>query len=90
MSKSFLPDGNAWPGTEPDTVEYWQGHVVYPISFPYLEAILAGRPVHKNDSFAARHPQMSPGRRAKIFAPFDALEGFMDSIHSREQDDIRQ
>ena len=34
----------------------------------------------RNDSFRLRHPSMDPGKRAKIFAPFDALAGFSDAL----------
>ncbi len=48
-----------------------------PEGFPYRQILLLGRPVHEPYSrFRARHPRMDPGRRAKIFAPFDALRGF--------------
>ena len=45
--------------------------------FRYREVYLRGRPQHQKwDDFSVRHPRMSPGRRARIFAPFDALRGF--------------
>ena len=44
--------------------------------FPYRNALAAGRPVP--DPF--RHPRMPVPHRAKVFHPFDALEGFSFSI----------
>ncbi len=45
-------------------------------TFPYWNALAAGRPL--TDS--VRHPRMPIPHRAKIFQPFDALEGFSVSI----------
>ena len=48
-----------------------------PAGFPYRQILLLGRPRHGSlDRFSARHPRMDLSRRAKIFAPFDALRGF--------------
>ena len=56
-----------------------------PADFPYRTIFLKGRPQHeKYDDFWLRHPPMNPGRRAKIFAPFDALAGFDDAVASKE------
>ena len=45
--------------------------------FRYREVFLKGKPQHdRYDSFRIRHPQMDVGKRAKLFAPFDALRGF--------------
>lgn len=30
-----------------------------------------------------KHPQMERGKRAKIFAPFDALDGYGDAVRSK-------
>lgn len=38
------------------------------------------RPVHNGDDFSRIHPKMKRGNRAKIFAPFDALSGFDESM----------
>ena len=51
-----------------------------PLQFPYLDVLLQGRPLHGTDDFSFRHPQMERGKRAKIFAPFDALDGFSAHI----------
>ena len=38
------------------------------------------RPVHNGDAFSKRHPKMPRGQRAKLFAPFDALSGFDETM----------
>jgi hypothetical protein len=43
------------------------------------------RPVHDGDEFVKKHPKMPVEQRAKIFMPFDALEGFDESIESRSK-----
>lgn len=66
------------------------GHMEMPPDFPYREVLQKGKPRHDRlDPFRIRHPQMDPGRRAKIFAPFDALKGFSDVIREtrRKTDD---
>ena len=55
-----------------------------PASGPYIRVLLRGRPVHTDDDFSLRHPRMERSLRAKIFAPFDALEGFSDRIRTRD------
>ena len=45
-------------------------------TFPYRDALAAGRP--SPNPF--RHPRMPVPHRAKVFQPFDALEGFSFSI----------
>ena len=56
-----------------------------PSGFKYQDVFLEGKPRHDRfDSFSARHPKMSLDRRAKIFAPFDALEGFSERIKEAE------
>lgn len=56
-----------------------------PQNFRYREAYLQGRPQHqKADPFRVRHPLMDIGRRAKIFAPFDALRGFSAALLAQE------
>lgn len=70
----------------PVDIHIWHGHVVYPLTFPYLEAVLRGRPEHRydmTDPFAAKHPKMPRSKRAKLFAPFDALDGYNESINSK-------
>ena len=52
-----------------------------PEHFKYRDAYLRGRPQHqKTDPFRIRHPLMDIGKRAKIFAPFDALRGFSAAL----------
>ena len=53
-------------------------------AMPYADIINLHRPVHTDDVFSRRHPKMAPLHRAKIFAPFAALSGFDDHIHSKE------
>ena len=55
-----------------------------PIGFKYTSAFLSGRPQHRRfDDFSRQHPKMDRRRRAKIFAPFDALDGYSDSIDGK-------
>ena len=56
---------------------------VIPLNFPYLSILMQGRPQHEMDEFAFRHPRMDQGKRAKIFAPFDALDGYGESVSSK-------
>ncbi len=61
------------------------GYMPMPADFPYRELFRIGRPQHREfDDFRLRHPTMDCGRRAKIFAPFDALKGFSDAVSSKE------
>ena len=55
-----------------------------PAAHPYIRSLMRSRPAHASDGFALHHPQMERGRRAKIFAPFDALDGFSDRIRTRD------
>ncbi len=56
-----------------------------PADFRYKDVFLRGKPRHgKNDTFTARHPVMPVGRRAKIFAPFDALRGFSAAVIAKD------
>lgn len=62
-----------------------------PPGFMYEEVFRRGRPVHGTpgkpatyDSFYIKHPPMKAGRRAKIFAPFDALKGFSERVLAKE------
>ena len=60
------------------------GNAVMPANFKYRSVFLKGRPVHqKYDDFWRKHPPMDRLRWAKIFSPFDALEGFDDAIDRR-------
>ena len=56
------------------------------LSFPYLQVLMQGKPVHGEDCL--KHPPMDRVHRAKIFAPFDALDGFSALI--RQQDCLRE
>lgn len=61
------------------------GVMAMPPDFRYREVFLRGRPRHeKYDDFGARHPKMSCAKRAKIFAPYDALAGFSDAVAAKE------
>ena len=61
------------------------GVMAMPANFRYREVFLKGRPRHdRYDPFRIRHPSMDRGHRAKIFAPFDALEGFDEGIRNKE------
>lgn len=56
-----------------------------PPDFRYKKVEERGRPEHKKtDAFRIRHPQMNLGKRAKIFAPFDALRGFSAALMEAE------
>lgn len=61
----------------------WDGLTV-PIDFPYLSTIFQGPPRHDRDEFSFKHPRMDRGKRAKIFAPFDALDGYGDAVKSKD------
>ncbi len=50
-----------------------------PVTFPYVRLLIRGAP----PAGASSRPRMARERRAKLFAPFDALEGFSDSIRDR-------
>ena len=53
--------------------------------FKYGKILEKGKPVHpKYDPFSIRHPHMELSRRAKIFAPFDALKGFHEAITEKD------
>ena len=61
------------------------GFMEMPPDFAYKDVIRKGRPKHeKYDDFWRRHPPMPASRRAKIFAPFDALAGFDEEIAAKE------
>ena len=55
-----------------------------PANFPYSKAFRAGRPVHDHDEFSRKHPKMARAHRAKIFAPFAALDGFGGAIKTKD------
>ena len=61
------------------------GAMAMPADFQYRDVALRGRPRHeRTDAFRSRHPQMDVGRRAKIFAPYDALAGFSGEVKKKE------
>lgn len=67
------------------------GKLSMPANFRHAEIFRRGRPRHGKpgllstyDSFYIKHPPMSTLRRAKLFAPFDALSGFDDRIAAKE------
>ena len=61
------------------------GSMSMPLDFKYRDTYFHGRPRHEPLSrFLIRHPSMSCSRRAKLFAPFEALKYFGDRIESKE------
>ena len=60
----------------------WQGRPVS-LQFPYLQALFQQRPRHRMDEFEFRHPPMEREKRAKIFAPYDALDGYSASVKKK-------
>lgn len=70
------------PLTDVKTQYVIDGRLI-PAQFPYLHVLLQGRPRHGMDDFSFRHPQMERGKRAKLFAPFDALDGYSANIASK-------
>ena len=61
------------------------GYMPMPADFPYKKIMQMGRPKHDTYSeFGIRHPSMPCSRRAKIFAPFDALKWFNERIAAKE------
>ena len=53
------------------------------LSFPYVRVLVRGRPEHR-EAFP-KHPPMDREHRAKIFAPFDALDGFSAMIRQKDR-----
>jgi hypothetical protein len=60
----------------------WEGRLVS-LQFPYLQALFQQRPRHRMDDFEFHHPPMERGKRAKIFAPYDALDGYSASVKKK-------
>lgn len=61
------------------------GNIPIPNNFKYKDVFIKGKPQHDTfDEFYAKHPFMDIGKRAKIFAPFDALKGFNESVSEKE------
>ena len=62
------------------------GYAEMPEDFEYKDVFLKGPPVHEpGDSFLLKHPPMELSRRAKIFKPFAALDGFEEAIAAAEE-----
>ena len=51
---------------------------------PYEKILHAERPVHLQDAFSAKYPPMPREKRAKLFAPFDALAGYGEALDEQE------
>ena len=73
-------DEDQWSFGDPCFI--YHGKII-PQDFPYVCILVQGRPRHNQDAFSCRHPQMERRKRAKIFAPFDALDGYSDCIASK-------
>ena len=62
------------------------GMMPMPADFRYRDVYEKGKPRHdRDDPFLFRHPPMPAGKRAKIFAPFDALRGFDFAIMCKNE-----
>ncbi len=53
------------------------------LSFPYLRVLLQGMPGYSDNPL--KYPPMDRVHRAKIFAPFAALEGYSEKIHEKDR-----
>ena len=63
------------------------GEMPMPATFKYRNVFNKGMPVHEKwDAFSVKHPPMPAARWAKIFAPFDALNGFHEAIETKEKE----
>lgn len=61
------------------------GVMAMPANFKYRDVAKQGRPRHERwDSFCLKHPPMTAAHWAKIFSPFDALDGFDERIAEKE------
>lgn len=61
------------------------GFMKMPADFRYRFVFLRGRPQHRKfDAFWAKHPPMPSSHWAKIYSPFDALEGFDEGIQAKD------
>ena len=67
------------------------GYLPMPEGFIYADVFRQGRPRHgipgnyaTYDMFYIKHPPMPASRRAKIFAPFDALRGFNEAVAAKQ------
>ena len=60
------------------------GDFPMPEDFRYKDVLLKGKPQHgKTDPFRLRHPSMDVRKRAKIFAPFNALKGYNEAVAAK-------
>ena len=60
------------------------GDFPMPEDFRYKDVLLKGKPQHsKTDTFRLRHPSIDVRKRAKIFAPFDALKGYNEAVAAK-------
>ena len=65
---------------------YMIGLMPMPPDFRYRDVFEKGKPRHdRDDPFLFRHPPMPASKRAKIFAPFDALRGFDFAIMCKNE-----
>ena len=53
------------------------------LSFPYIRVLVHGMP--KRSEYDLKHPTMDRVHRSKIFAPFDALEGYSEKINEKDR-----
>ena len=61
------------------------GDIPMPAGFRYKAIFDRGKPEHTmTDPFRIRHPSMDVRKRAKIFAPFDALKGFNEAVAAKD------
>lgn len=67
------------------------GEMPMPRDFRHTKVLRRGRPRHGRpgklstyDLFYIKHPPMECSRRAKLFAPFDALAGFSQCIRAKQ------
>ncbi len=61
-------------------------NLIIPNNFKYRKVFDKGKPVHDlDDPFLIKHPKMDLSRRAKIFAPFDALRGFDVAVIAKNE-----
>ena len=56
-------------------------------SFPrnYADLYDRQRPVHRDDPFFFRHPSMPVLKRAKLFQPYDALDGYSSLLRQKRR-----
>ena len=57
-----------------------------PVSFPYVRLLVLDGARRREPDGSSGRPRMEREHRAKIFAPFDALDGFSEQIRSRNDE----